>query len=101
MDLPRPQGIMDKVKLLGRLGELDATFPRTVKSGPCQEVVKRDNFSLFNFPILKCWPGDGGRFITWPLVVTNAVESRPLTVGLAIFGAVGLVIAGASMGAVV
>jgi 4-hydroxy-3-polyprenylbenzoate decarboxylase len=82
MDLPRPQGIIDKVKLLGRLGELDATFPRTVKSGPCQEVVKRDNFSLFEFPILKCWPADGGRYITWPLVVTRDPSTGHRNVGV-------------------
>jgi 4-hydroxy-3-polyprenylbenzoate decarboxylase len=70
MDLPQPEGMLDKLKLVGRLRELDSAFPKTVKSGPCQEVVKRENFSLEEFPILKCWPGDGGRYITWPLVVT-------------------------------
>src|SRR3977135_4024705 len=46
--------------------------PKQVKDAPCQEVVhKIDNsgvgvaeFSLADLPILKCWPKDGGRFIT-------------------------------------
>ena len=82
MDLPRPEGMLDKLKLLGRLGELDAAFPKTVKSGPCQEVVQRDNFSLREFPILKCWPGDGGRFITWPLVITRDPATGRRNVGV-------------------
>ncbi len=82
LDLPRPQGMLDKLKLLGRLGDLDSSFPRTVKGGPCQEVVKRDNFSLFEFPILKCWPEDGGRFITWPLVVTRDPATGRRNVGV-------------------
>src|SRR6266446_2537575 len=40
--------------------------PKQVRDAPCQEIVhKIDNeFSLADLPILKCWPKDGGRFIT-------------------------------------
>src|SRR5215470_13516138 len=42
--------------------------PKSVREAPCQEVVHginyEDNFSLDDLPILKCWPEDGGRFIT-------------------------------------
>jgi 4-hydroxy-3-polyprenylbenzoate decarboxylase len=82
IDVPRPEGMLDKLKLLGRLGELDSAFPRTVKSGPCQEVVRRDGFSLGEFPILQCWPGDGGRYITWPLVITNDPVTGRRNVGV-------------------
>jgi 4-hydroxy-3-polyprenylbenzoate decarboxylase len=82
IDVPRPEGMLDKLKLLGRLGELDSAFPRTVKSGPCQEVVRRDGFSLGEFPILQCWPGDGGRYITWPLVITNDPATGRRNVGV-------------------
>ena len=46
-------------------------FPKYVKKAPCQEVVITDNPSLDKFPILKCWPQDGGPFITLPLVFTR------------------------------
>jgi 4-hydroxy-3-polyprenylbenzoate decarboxylase len=82
IDLPRPEGMLDKLKLLGRLKEMDAAFPRTVKNAPCQEVVRRDNFSLLELPILQCWPGDGGRYITWPLVVTRDPRTGRRNVGV-------------------
>ncbi|HVB34830.1 MAG TPA: menaquinone biosynthesis decarboxylase [Patescibacteria group bacterium] len=82
MDLPRPEGMLDKLKLLGRLREVEAAFPRTVKNAPCQEVVRREDFSLSEFPILKCWPGDGGRYITWPLVVTRDPRTGRRNVGV-------------------
>lgn len=82
MDIPRPEGMLDKLKLLGRLRELESAFPHTVKNAPCQQVVRRENFSLSEFPILKCWPGDGGRYITWPLVVTKDPQTGRRNVGV-------------------
>ena len=82
VDFKTPEGFVDKLKMLPKLGELGAFFPKPVKSGPCQEVVKRDNFSLFDFPILKCWPQDGGRYITFPLVFTRNPESGKRNVGV-------------------
>lgn len=68
----RPQeGLMNKLKMLPKLAEINNFFPRQVKSGPCQEIVKRDKFSLFDYPILHCWPDDGGRYITLPLVFSR------------------------------
>jgi len=50
--------------------------PKSVRDAPCQEVVHRiengSDFSLDDLPILKCWPKDGGRFITFPLVITKS-----------------------------
>jgi len=57
-----------------------------VRDAPSQEVVHRlengDNFSLDNLPILKCWPKDGGRFITLANVHTRDPESGARNVGL-------------------
>lgn len=80
--LQSPQGLMDKLKMLPKLAEIGAFFPKTVKSGPCKEVIRKDNFSLHEFPVLKCWPQDGGRFITWPLVITKNPETDKRNVGL-------------------
>src|SRR5437879_13142132 len=57
--------------------------PKQVKEGACQEVVhKIDNqFSLADLPILKCWPKDGGRFITLPDVHTRDPETGARNVG--------------------
>jgi 4-hydroxy-3-polyprenylbenzoate decarboxylase len=82
LDFQTPQGIMDKLKMLPKLAEIGAFFPKSVKSGPCKEVVKREGFSLFEFPILKCWPQDAGRFITWPLVITKNPETGKRNVGV-------------------
>jgi 4-hydroxy-3-polyprenylbenzoate decarboxylase len=71
IDVKSPQGFLDKVKMLPMLAEMGKFFPKTVSTGPCKEVIRRDNFSLDEFPILQCWPKDAGRFITLPCVVTR------------------------------
>ena len=73
MNLKAPEGFLDKLKMLPQLGALTSAFPKTVsaKDAPCKQVILRENFDLNQFPILKCWPHDGGRFITLPCVVTR------------------------------
>src|SRR6516165_11221100 len=66
MTPPAPKGIVDALKLAPLVGRLTDLMPKTVKEAPCQEVVRRDGL-LDELPILTCWPGDGGRFITLPL----------------------------------
>jgi 4-hydroxy-3-polyprenylbenzoate decarboxylase len=70
LEIKPPSGFMDKLKMLPRLTELSSLIPKTVSSGACQEVVEED-FSLFDLPVLKCWPEDGGQFITLPLVFSR------------------------------
>lgn len=75
LEMKMPEGLMGKLKMLPKLADLGAFFPKSVGSGPCQEVVRREGFSLFEFPILTCWPEDGGPFITLPMVFSR----NPLT----------------------
>src|SRR5437588_959991 len=82
MDVKSPQGFLDKVKMLPMLAEMGKFFPKTVSTGPCKEVIKRDNSSLLNFPILQCWPKDAGRFITIPCVVTRDPRTGKRNVGM-------------------
>ena len=82
MDVKSPQGFLDKVKMLPMLAEMGKFFPKTVSTGPCKEVIKRDNFSLLDFPILQCWPKDAGRFITLPCVVTRDPKTGKRNVGM-------------------
>jgi 4-hydroxy-3-polyprenylbenzoate decarboxylase len=82
MDLKSPQGFLDKLKMLPLLTEAGKFFPKTVPTGPCKEVIKHDNFSLLDFPILQCWPQDAGRFITLPCVITRDPKSGKRNVGM-------------------
>jgi len=82
MDVKSPQGFLDKVKMLPMLAEMGKFFPKAVPTGPCKEVIKRDNFSLLDFPILQCWPKDAGRFITLPCVITRDPKTGKRNVGM-------------------
>ncbi len=82
MDVKSPQGFLDKLKMLPLLTEAGKFFPKTVATGPCKEVIQRENFSLLDFPILQCWPQDAGRFITLPCVVTRDPLSGKRNVGM-------------------
>ncbi len=82
MDMKSPQGFLDKLKMLPLLTEAGKFFPQTVKTGPCKEVIQRDNFSLLDFPVLQCWPQDGGRFITLPCVTTRDPKSGKRNLGM-------------------
>ena len=81
LDVKSPQGILEKVKMLPKLAEIGSFFPKSVRSGECQEVVRADGFSLFDLPVLQCWPQDGGRYVTWPLVITKNPETGKRNVG--------------------
>ncbi len=61
--------------------------PKNVREAACQEVIHQiesdgDHFSLRDLPILKCWPKDGGRFITLPNVHTRDPETGARNVGV-------------------
>ena len=75
-----PTGMLDAFKMLPILDRLRDLMPKTVKDAACQEVVKRDG-SLDELPILKCWPEDGGRYITFPLVITKDPETGVRNMG--------------------
>ena len=71
-----PEGLLNKLRTLGQLVHLSSFSPKTVSRAPCQEVVLQgDEVDLFQMPVLKCWPLDGGRFITLPLVITKDPET--------------------------
>lgn len=82
LEMQKPESLLDKLKLLPKLGELASVFAKRVTSGPCKQVIRRDDFSLNEFPILHCWPGDGGRFITLPMVFSNNPETGKRNCGM-------------------
>src|SRR5580765_5767491 len=75
-----PEGIMDALKMLPMVGRLPDLMPKTVKDAPCQEIVNQ-NGTLDSLPILKCWPDDGGQYITFPLVFTKDPETGMRNIG--------------------
>ncbi|MGH9412536.1 MAG: UbiD family decarboxylase [Terriglobales bacterium] len=82
LEMKPPEGLLGKLKMLPTLAEVGGFFPRTVKTGACQEVIQRDGFSVLDFPILQCWPEDAGRYITLPLVFSKHRVSGRRNVGM-------------------
>ena len=81
LEMKPPEGLLDKVKMLPKLAELGSFLPKMVKDGPVKEVISKDGFSLACLPIMKCWPQDGGRFITLPMVITRSPKTGKRNVG--------------------
>ncbi|MEO7300371.1 MAG: UbiD family decarboxylase [Verrucomicrobiota bacterium] len=101
-----PTGFRETIKLLGTAMDLRHAKPKVVKTGSCKEVIHKfvesresrvesktpdwrdpSTFdprpsTLLNLPIQKCWPLDGGRFITLPCVVTKDPDTGERNVGM-------------------
>ncbi len=82
LNMKSPEGFLEKLKMLPMLADMGKFFPRTVPTGPCKEVIKKKDFSLLDFPVLQCWPQDGGRFITLPCVITRDPKTGRRNVGM-------------------
>lgn len=82
LEMRMPQGLINKLKMLPKLADMTNFFPKMVTSAPCQEVVRREGFSLDEFPVLTCWPGDGGPFITLPMVFSKNPETGKRNCGM-------------------
>ena len=101
-----PTTFRQTLKLLGQALELRHARPKIVSGGPCKDVIRKFNAptsakswppapdwknpstlnpqpsTLLNLPILKCWPLDGGRFITLPCVVTRDPDTGERNLGM-------------------
>lgn len=82
LNVEAPRTWREKIKILSQIKEFSSFPPKIIKDGPCHEVIVRDNPSFDEFPILKCWPEDGGRFITLPLVFTREPRTGQRNVGM-------------------
>lgn len=80
---PRPD-LFDKLRMLPLLGRMSRWLPREVKGrGVCRQVVLQgDAARLDLLPVLKCWPQDGGCFVTLPLVHTLDPDTGVRNVGM-------------------
>ena len=72
---------LDLLKIIP-MAKRSINFPKYVKNAPCKEVIIKDQPSLDKFPILQCWPGDAGKFITLPLVFTKNPQNGKRNVGM-------------------
>jgi 4-hydroxy-3-polyprenylbenzoate decarboxylase len=82
LDLRMPGTFMERVKKLGTLFDVAKAAPRRVAQAPCQEIVETERPSLAALPVLTCWPGDGGRYITLPGVFTKDPVTGARNVGM-------------------
>jgi 4-hydroxy-3-polyprenylbenzoate decarboxylase len=85
IDLKLPKGMG---AMMARGGEMLSALravglgPSKVKKAPCQEVVITDNPDVNILPILKCWPNDGGKYITLTSVITREPGTGTRNVGM-------------------
>jgi 4-hydroxy-3-polyprenylbenzoate decarboxylase len=83
LEMQPPQGLVEKVKGLAKLKSIADSRPKSVRSGPCQEVVlSGQDVNLDLLPIQTCWPGDAGPFITLPAVITRDPKTGTRNVGM-------------------
>lgn len=80
MDMANYATLFNQIKSVPKLARLAKIFPKKVKKAACQEVVEEPD--LDKLPILQCWPKDGGRYITLPLVITKDPETNQQNMGM-------------------
>jgi 4-hydroxy-3-polyprenylbenzoate decarboxylase len=80
LEMQPPQGLVEKVKGLGKLKRLADSMPKVVSRGACQEVIVDPD--LDRLPIQHCWPGDPAPFITLPAVITKDPRTGVRNVGM-------------------
>lgn len=78
-----PSSFIDKLRMIPKLARISSYTPKKVSNGICQEVVcTGDQIDLKRYPVLKCWPLDGGSFITLGCTITKDPDSGIRNVGL-------------------
>jgi 4-hydroxy-3-polyprenylbenzoate decarboxylase len=83
LEMQPPAGLADKLRGLKKLKSIADSRPRSVRSGPCQEVVLTgDDVDLDLLPIQRCWPGDPAPFVTLPAVITHDPRTGTRNVGM-------------------
>jgi 4-hydroxy-3-polyprenylbenzoate decarboxylase len=77
-----PHGLLNKFKMLPKLSEIADYGPKSVNGGPITEVIETSNPSLDILPIIKSFPKDAGRFITFGITVTKNPETLIRNMGV-------------------
>ncbi|MBC7357937.1 MAG: menaquinone biosynthesis decarboxylase [Desulfacinum sp.] len=83
IEMEPPKSLGDALRLLPLGLDLLRFFPRKARKAPCQEVVLTGSqIDLDRLPILKCWPLDGGPFVTLPVVITKSLKTGKRNAGM-------------------
>jgi 4-hydroxy-3-polyprenylbenzoate decarboxylase len=83
LEMQPPAGLAEKIRGLKKLKSIADARPRTVRSGPSQEVVLTgEDVDLDLLPIQRCWPGDPAPFVTLPAVITHDPRTGTRNVGM-------------------
>ncbi|RJQ32920.1 MAG: menaquinone biosynthesis decarboxylase [Actinobacteria bacterium] len=78
-----PSSFKDKISSVLKLKQVAGAKPKEVRAAACQEIVlEGDDIDLTKLPVLKCWPDDGGKFITLPMVITKDPNSGLQNMGM-------------------
>jgi 4-hydroxy-3-polyprenylbenzoate decarboxylase len=77
-----PSGMLNRLKMLPKLSQIAEYAPTSVESGPVTEVIQTDKANLNSLPILKSFPKDAGKFITFGLTVTKHPETKIRNIGV-------------------
>jgi 4-hydroxy-3-polyprenylbenzoate decarboxylase len=86
------ENILDKLKLLPKLGKFASWMPKVVSGrGECQQVIwQGKDADITKLPVITCWPKDGGPFVTLPVIHTKDPSTNSRNVGMyrmQVFGA--------------
>lgn len=83
INMKPPANFFEKIRLLPELVKYSRFLPRKVKKASCQEIIlKGSDADLTKLPVLKCWPDDGGPFITLPVVFTKGLVDGRRNAGM-------------------
>lgn len=77
-----PHGLLNKFKMLPKLSEIADYAPKSIKTGPITGIIETSNPSLNILPIIKSFPKDSGRFITFGITVTKNPETQVRNMGV-------------------
>ncbi len=78
-----PDTLIKKLKIIPKIKRLGNAMPKLVKKARCQEIIMKGNeVDLGILPVLKCWPEDGGPFITLPVIFTKHPKTGIRNVGM-------------------
>lgn len=83
IEMKPPKSPLDALRLVPMGLDLLRFLPRKTRKAPCQEVVHLGgDVDLSILPVLKCWPLDGGPFVTLPVVITRSLETGKRNAGM-------------------
>ena len=83
LEMRMPEGLIGKLKMLPKLAEMGAFFPKIVSKGAVPGSGPHGRLlAAAIIPILQCWPEDGGRFITLPLVFSRNPDTGKRNCGM-------------------